>query len=243
MLIKKVYKVFVAVLIFLMSAATGHARIYVVCVGINDYPGNAQLNNCVSDADSIKFIYDHQRDTRTIVLRDGQATKANIKSQMRTLFAEAGTDDLVVFFFSGHGYPGGFVAIDGQLPYSDIRQSIATTRARHKMIFADACYAGRMRNRRSHARQQSQIKNADVMLFLASRSNETSLESRTMSNGHFTAALKRGLRGGADENRDRIITAKELFTYVSKKVHNSTHDKQHPVMWGRFDDDMPVLKW
>ena len=64
-----------------------------------------------------------------------------------------------------------------------------------------------------------------------------------MSNGFFTAYLERGLRGAADANKDRDITAKELFVYVSNGVQKLSKGKQHPVMWGKFDDNMSILRW
>lgn len=235
-------RIIVATLAIVMSVAA-QARIFAVCVGINDYPSPDRLNKCVADADSVKYIYDHQAGAQTTLLLNNRATKANIRQTMASLFANAASDDIIVFYFSGHGYPGGFVAIDGNLPYADIRRAFAASRARHKMIFADACFAGKMRTSKRSSEQQSQMQQADVMLFLASRSNEKSLESSNMPNGHFTNALKRGLRGAADTNRDRTITARELFTYVSQKVKNTTQGRQHPVMWGRFDDNMPVISW
>ena len=81
------------------------------------------------------------------------------------------------------------------------------------------------------------------MLFLSSRSNETSIARRDMQNGFFTTYLQKGLRGGADVNRDRIITAKELFNYVHENVVKISKGKQHPVMWGKFSDNMPVRVW
>ena len=81
------------------------------------------------------------------------------------------------------------------------------------------------------------------MLFLSSRENEVSIESPSMKNGFFTTCLQRGLRGGADINRDRIITAKELFEFVSLGVKKLSRDKQHPVMRCKFSDSMPVMIW
>lgn len=81
------------------------------------------------------------------------------------------------------------------------------------------------------------------MLLLSSRNNENSIERSDMKNGYFTEFLKKGLRGNADVNRDRIITAKELFDFVNKGVAEISQDKQHPVMWGNFDHNMPVMKW
>ena len=64
-----------------------------------------------------------------------------------------------------------------------------------------------------------------------------------MKNGFFTACLLRALKGGADVDRNRVITAKELFNAVSKGVKKLSRDSQHPVMWGNFSDDMPIMVW
>jgi uncharacterized caspase-like protein len=64
-----------------------------------------------------------------------------------------------------------------------------------------------------------------------------------MANGVFTASLLRGLRGGADTNRDRMITAKELFDFVHSGVVEKSKGKQHPVMWGQFDDHWVLMDW
>ena len=168
----------------------------------------------------------------------------NIISSMRKTFASAGSDDIVVLFYSGHGYPGGFVAYDGQLTYSQVRKAMATSKCKNKMIFADACFSGKIRTNGNSSQSSIQAaKKANVMLFLSSRSNETSIERRGMQNGFFTTYLQKGLRGGADANRDRIITAKELYDYVHKGVIELSRDKQHPVMWGKFSDNMPVMTW
>lgn len=107
------------------------------------------------------------------------------------------------------------------------------------MIFADACFSGKIRQD-GHA---SNDNNLNVMLFLSSRSNEVSIENPRMKNGFFTACLLRCLKGGADTNKDKTITAKELFKGVSEGVIELSRNKQHPVMWGNFKDDMPVMRW
>ena len=38
-------------------------------------------------------------------------------------------------------------------------------------------------------------------------------------------------------------TAKELFDYVSARVKRLSGNQQHPVMWGRFPNNMPVMRW
>ena len=107
------------------------------------------------------------------------------------------------------------------------------------MIIADACFSGKMRT----TRQQSNNYNSqNVMLFLSSRTNETSQETQ-YKNSLFTIFLERGLRGGADINRDRQITAREIYDFVHKGVIEASDNKQHPVMWGKFENNMTIIKW
>jgi uncharacterized caspase-like protein len=60
--------------------------------------------------------------------------------------------------------------------------------------------------------------------------NETSVEGTRWGGGHgvFTWALLEGLRGLADANTDKVVTAGELFDYVSARVREETHNKQNP---------------
>ena len=221
------------------------AKVYLVSVGIADYPGtSSDLTLPVRDAQTVTWLYSKNSAMQYCQLLDKEATKDKIVAAMNKVFSGAGIDDIVVFFYSGHGYAGGFCAYDGDLPYKEIRKSMAKSKCRNKMIFADACFSGKIRTGGSSSQSEvTDAKKANVMLFLSSRSNETSIERRSMKNGFFTTYLQKGLRGGADVNKDRIITAKELFDYVHTNVVELSTGKQHPVMWGKFSDDMPVINW
>lgn len=224
--------------------AVAPAKVYLVSVGIADYPGTENdLTLPVNDAKTISWLYSRNTNVVYRQLLDRQATVNNILSALRTTFAKAGANDLVVFFFSGHGYPGGFMAYDDALTYAQVRKAMAGCRSKNKMIFADACYAGKMRTQGRDNSGINAARKANVMLFLSSRSGETSIEQPSMQNGFFTTYLQKGLRGGADANRDRTITAKELFDYVHRGVVKLSEGRQHPVMWGRFSDHMPVMQW
>lgn len=219
-------------------------KIYVLAVGVADYPGERNdLRLPAKDARKIEWIYEKNKKAETKLLTDSQATKANVLKEMNAIYSKAKDDDIIVLFFSGHGMPGSLCAYDEFIAYDDIRKVMATSASKHKMIFADACYSGNMRTEENRSENVASSKDLDVMLFLSSRSDETSIESGYFANGFFTMALELGLRGKADKNEDRIITAKELFVFVSEVVRKLSSDKQHPVMWGKFDDDMPVIKW
>ena len=77
---------------------------------------------------------------------------------MTRIFNKASAKDIIVLFFSGHGYKGGFVGYDAMITYQDIKKTMAKSAAKNKMIFADACFCA-----------------VKVMRFLVSRENKVSI--------------------------------------------------------------------
>ena len=239
----KIFKIVISAFILFSLTVSANAKIYLVAVGVSDYPGNNKdLRLPANDAATVRYVYSKNSNAESVLLTNSDATKSAVLSKLRSTFAKATENDIIVFFFSGHGTKGAFCAYDAQIPYSEVRQAMASSKAKNKMIFADACFSGKMRQGRKNTAEQS-FNNYNIMLFQSSRGNETSIERKKKKNGFFTSCLQKGLRGGADVNRDRVITAKELFSYVSRNVKLLSNDKQHPVMWGKFSDNMVVMKW
>lgn len=239
-------RILLVAVIALLAPVFAQAKVYLVSVGIADYPGTSMdLTLPAKDAQTITWLYSKNTSMQYCQLLNEEATKAKIIAAMNKVFSMAGPNDIVVFFYSGHGYPGGFCAYDGDLDYKEVRAAMARSKCKNKMIFADACFSGKIRTNGTSASSSevAAAKKANVMLFLSSRSDETSIERKDMANGFFTTYLQKGLRGGADANRDRVITAKELFNYVHANVVKLSGGEQHPVMWGKFSDNMPVMSW
>lgn len=238
----KIVRTLILFISLVLCASGASAKVLLVSVGIGDYPSPVKkLNLTTKDAIAMQTLIDKNGSSATSILLDRAATKAAIIAELHARFDHASTDDIIIFFFSGHGYKGGFLAYDGELPYSLIREAMSASKCKNKMIFADACFSGKMRQGKRKIKEENSDSN--VMLFLSSRDNETSIERRDMTNGFFTVCLKDGLSGKADANRDRTITAKEIFDYVSTNVKKLSRDKQHPVMWGKFSNNMPVIRW
>lgn len=239
---------FIITAMLLALALCANARVYLVSVGIADYsgfPGEiSNLRLTTKDARAMADLYSQNASVDYALLLNEKATKDRILRAIKKLFNQASKDDIVVFFFSGHGYPGGFCAYDGNLSYDAVRNAMSKSKSQNKMMFVDACRSGGMRHDEAASQSAMAAANkANVMLFLSSRNNENSIEKRGMQNGFFTTYLQRGLRGGADKDRNRVITAKELFDFVHGGVVNISEGMQHPVMWGNFNDNMPVMKW
>jgi len=237
---------YLLILLCLMAAVTAaEARRYLVCVGIADYPGQENdLKLSAQDAQTIRALYEKNGDATTELFTDANATRANVVEAVERLFARADSTDQVIFFFSGHGMQGCFVCHDGLLTYNTLLDAMAKSSAGTKIVMADACFAGKMRATKRKKSPESSVSDREVMFFLSSRSDEKSIERRhDWRNSLFTGWVERGLRGGADDDRDRTITAIELFRFVSKGVAETSQQKQHPVMWGKFRDDMPLMVW
>ncbi len=223
-----------------LCAGTVAAKTYIVCVGISDYPGEVNdLYLCAKDARTIQWLFDKNGNAETAVLTDREATVSNISAAMRRLYAKAGKNDAIAIFYSGHGNAGSLECRDGELTYDEMCRIFDESKARRRFAFINACFSGTLR--RTH--DLTALNKKEVMFFMSSRSGEYTLENSFMRNGIFTAYLQQGLRGSADTDRNRKITARELFEYVSQKVREKTEDKQHPVMWGKFDDDMVIMQW
>ena len=241
----KVVQTSLLLALFVLLSLTCEAKIYLLSVGISDYPGTENdLRLPHNDASTMQWLYKENKQAKVCLLMNEEAKVATVKIALKKMASLATSDDIVVLFFSGHGVKGGFVCYDGFLYYSDIYSALGSCKSKNKMVFADACFSGAIRQGKSNADTSSSSgKTGNVMFSLSCRNNEVSIEMPTMTNGLFTYALQHGLRGGADKNKDRIITAKELFDYVSVKVKKDSGNRQHPVMWGKFSNNMPVMKW
>lgn len=192
-------------------------------------------------------------DEQVRVLIDEDATHENILENIGQVFGMAGPDDLVVFYFSGHGLNGSFLPIDfdgynNKLLHEEIATAFSKTKARFKLCVADACHSGGLLAMRSGEPEpmlvqfyQSLSRSVSgTALIMSSKADETSLESSGLRQGVFSHFLIRGLKGEADTNADKVVTVEELYDFVNKKVREYTANRQSPVLKGTYDPKMPV---
>ncbi len=244
-------RIFILLLLFISTTCIKAQRIYVISVGIADYQHINDLTYTEADVRSFNDIMS-QHNAEIVILTGAQASHTNIIKTMRYVFAKATPSDAVVFFFSGHGYEGGFCCYNmkpnsqlGGISYQEMQILFRNCRAGKKIVFADACFSGGLSKQRTQLQVQA-VANNDVMFFLSSKLDETSLELPNGPNGLYTYFLVKGLCGEADTNKNSIVTAGEIYNYVSVNVStwaNQIPHNQHPTVWGNFDKNMPVLDW
>ncbi len=240
--------------------ASKNVKIYAVIVGVGRYTSMPSLK--FTDDDAYRF-YSFLKspeggalpDEQIAVLVDEAATRENVLRTMRQYFLKADANDVVLFYFSGHGLEGCFLPVDfdgynNKLRHEEIKQVLMQSKAKHKLCIADACHSGTLSYGLAAKGpapysldkyyQAFEDSDGGVALLMSSKAEELSLEDHGLRQGVFTYYLLQGLKGRANANGDHIITIRELYNYVYGKVREYTSNVQTPVLTGVYDDAMPV---
>lgn len=192
-------------------------------------------------------------DEQLRILIDEDASRANILDNLKELFEQAGPNDLVMFYFSGHGLNGSFLPIDfdgfnNKIAHDEIAEAFNHCRAKYRLCIADACHSGSILAMRSGGNEpvlsqyyQTLARSVSgTALIMSSKGDETSLESAGLRQGVFSHFLIRGLKGEADTDHDKMVTVEELYNFVNRNVRDYTGNRQSPVLKGTYDPKMPV---
>lgn len=240
----------------------GEVQIYAVVVGIGDYSAMPQLSYAASDA---QRFYNHLKSpnggaipkSHIRLLIDQDATQVNVIAALKQIARKADGNDVIMFYFSGHGLDGAFLPIDfnsysNRLDHTQIIRVLEGSKAKHKICIADACYSGAMNyTLAATAKGGNPISmqyfydafehtTGGMALLMSSSAREASWEDSGLRQGVFTYYLIQGMGGRADFNRNGIINVSELFGYVHHMVVEHTGGHQSPALTGDYDDEMPV---
>ena len=233
-------------------------NIWAVIVGVSTYNHMPTLRYTDDDAyrmyafmkspEGGALADDHLR-----ILVDEDATRNNILTALEELFMKAGSNDLVMLYFSGHGLQGSFLPNDfdgfkNKILHEEINSILKRSAAKYKLCIADACHSGSLLAMKGVAAENALAKYYETLaqsapgtaLILSSKSTETSLESSGLRQGVFSHFLIKGLIGEADVNRDNVVSIQELFDYTDYNVRTYTGNRQSPVIRGNFDRNMPA---
>lgn len=191
-------------------------------------------------------------DEQLRILVDEDASRENIMAALDEVFKQAGPQDLVIFYFSGHGLNGSFLPIDfdgfnNKISHEEIAAAFNKCSAKYKLCLADACHSGSLFAMRGETEPalsqyyQTLAKSVSgTALIMSSKAEETSLESAGLRQGVFSHFLIRGLKGEADKNQDNIVSVQELYEFIYNNVRDYTGNRQSPVLKGTYDPTMPV---
>ena len=241
------------------AASGGSGTLFVLSIGINDYPDKklVKLDAAVPDARSLldAFLKHSKRLFRGIQTRhllDSQATRANILENLNWLKAMARAGDVVVVFYAGHGYcskEGVFYLV----PYdAEVRNLTGTAIAGdvlektmgefegRTVLMLDACYAanigvGARGNRKARsipAEGDALLRNLvyESGLFVMSGAFKDEPANEEDGHGYFTRAIVEGLSGAADLFHSGEVEVDELAAYVKRRVRKLSGGDQEATM-------------
>jgi len=234
------------------------AKVWAVVVGVASYDHMPVLR--YTDDDAYRFYAFLKSleggalpDDQVRILIDEEASRENILGTMKEVFGMAGPNDLVIFYFSGHGLNGSFLPIDfdgfnNKIGHDEIAGIFNSCRAKFKLCLADACHSGSLIAMKSGEPEPMLVQFYQTLakavsgtaLIMSSKAEETSLESSGLRQGVFSHFLIRGLKGEADTNKNKVITIGELYDFINANVRSYTGNRQSPVIKGTYDPQMTV---
>lgn len=220
-------------MLLLMAISMQAQKTYVLLAGVSNYGVDSiNLYNTTKDVKDLKKVFDKQEYT-TAVITSQNAYGDNIRTKLNAIVRLAKHTDKIIFYFSGHGTPGGFVPYDRTLfNYQELVDILKKTKAKHVYCFIDACMSGSVKSISSN---NFGIGNAGpaICFMTASNATELSMEDSFVGHGYFTKALLKALRGMSDKDKNKQVTLKEVFHYVYNDVVYRTKNHkqvQHPQL-------------
>ncbi len=234
-----------------IEISSDYGRKVAAIIGISRYDRLSNLEGARSDAREVAELLRALGFDTVHELYDEDATRTRILELLgQTLRAETTSQDLAFVFFAGHGatetLPNGekrgyLIPTEGstQDPYVSgismemIRDLSNRLAARHVYYAVDACYSGGLAATPSEGiTSRGGDRKRSVQVLTAGLEGQQAIERD--GRGIFTTYLLEGLRGEANLNGDRVVTATEIGWFVADQVGQATKGRQTPV-YGRLD--------
>ena len=160
----------------------------------------------------------------SVVLTNADATRAAVRRAFERVAAQAGPDDLFLFFFSGHGVqedttpsavePDGRAEVlalrDGDMTDAELGEMFSRVNTRMALVVIDACFSGGF--------ARNIVNRPGVMGVFSSEEDLTSsVADKFEAGGYLSHFLRAGLSGEANIDGDDLVTAGELSTYLRRQ--------------------------
>ncbi len=201
-------------------------------------PGDAELVFAESDAEKMRdlFVEYGGVGAKDAVLMQGRTAGA-VEHELAAMAARAraivddGHEAVVVFYYSGHGDEASLHLGATKLGHEDLRQLLENTGATVRIAMVDACQSGGLVRQKGGARGPAIDWTAPVVeathgtaIITSSAASELSQESIELGSGFFTHYLHTALSGGADTNRDGVVTLSEAYAWVHTETSFRTRE-------------------
>jgi uncharacterized caspase-like protein len=225
-----------------------YERRIAVCVGVNAYPEHPALKCAENDAAAMAGVFDGYGFDDVVLLTGDKAKRGTIMDELARIRLSAGENDLLVFFFAGHGWTvregdsvmgylvpfdcrSGREAEDG-ISMAELTSISDSMPNRHSLFLVDACYSGYGISDRPSAddtRRSLQILTAGGRMDRAFESD---------GHGLFTRHVLNYLRGVNDRSPRSEVSVSEMARLVRSEVASETGGWQSPRYGSVGGDDI-----
>lgn len=217
-------------------------------VGVSSYKKLAPLPNSTRDAQAMEAVLkDVAGFDKVDILIDPELTA--LGEAIEEHFVSARPDDLVLFYFSGHGitdddgrlhfavptthkHRDGTIIRASALTCQQLQEAMHRSRSRHQVIILDCCNSGAFEkgfNAKNDGTVDLRPLGGEGRVVLASSSAvEASYEGTEAGLSVYTDLLYEGIvSGAADLNHDGFISIGELHEFAKTRIQ-SVHKKMTP---------------
>lgn len=219
------------------------SRRIALVVGVSEYSDFSPLPNSLRDAETIAHVL------RTVACFDEvqlvvNPTHSHLSEKVEEHFTGKETDDLVLFYFSGHGvkdergllhlavrttrrHAGGEIVRASAVACQHVHDAMSLSRSRRQVVILDCCFSGAFAEGvqakdggRIDLRRQLGGEGRAVLA--SSSSTQYSFDSGEMGMSTYTQFLVQGIAtGDADLNHDGVITVDELHEFAKGHVQST----------------------
>ncbi|HYC69475.1 pre-peptidase C-terminal domain-containing protein [Brevundimonas sp.] len=225
------------------AVVPGGPRVFALMVGVSDYAeGINDLPFTDEDARKLaEVLHDEgSLNDASVVLTNAEATVGGVRAAFARVAAQAGPDDMFLFFFSGHGSqeptpvtglePDGktetLVLSDGEMTDAELGRLFASLDTRLALLVVDACFSGGF--------ARNVVDRPGVMGVFSSEEDLTSaVADKFQAGGYLSHFVRTGMSGEADSDGDRLVTAGELATYLRRQFRVEVEDVQATTQDGQ----------
>ncbi len=246
---------------------------YAIIIGINDYNDSAisALSKARNDAKAIgKILKDIGQFDQVFVMTDDverndpehlYPTKLNIEEKIESVLRFTTPEDMIVFFFSGHGISdydenGYLVTVDTvadkkfetALKVDYIVKQFQGKKIKKSLLVLDACrdklYTSKSSDRDS-IKEKTYSQAEVAATFYSTKAGYYSYEDDESDYGVFSKHLIYGMEGRADENKDGVVSFGELEQYVNRgvkdwSVRKNKQQKPFTKIYGEKTGDLAI---
>ena len=176
--------------------------------------------------------------------------------KIEKILKDAEHDDLVLFYFSGHGKldnKGKLCLLfkDTEIDYlfstslffGDINRCIGDSKCKTVLIIIDSCFSGAagIKGDDLLTRSLSEASGTGRIILSATKEFEVAKEDQDLKQGVFTHYLLEGLKtGAADTDDNGLISVDEFYDYAYKKIKEGY--PQTPTKRGEFEGEIFIGK-